>query len=55
VARPCRPFTGWALGQQVDPEVLKDSLQFLDVGMRGYYCVAEGVAEIAVGDRLFAL
>jgi hypothetical protein len=55
VARPCRPFTGWALGRQVEPEVLKDSLQFLDVGMRGYYCVAEGVAEIAVGDRLFAL
>jgi hypothetical protein len=55
VARPCRPFTGWALGRQVEAEVLKESLQFLDGGMRGYYCVAEGVAEITIGDRLFAL
>jgi hypothetical protein len=55
VARPCRPFTGWALGRQVEAEVLKESLQFLDGGMRGYYCVAEGSTEIALGDRLFAL
>jgi len=55
VARPCRPFTGWALGRQVEPAVLKESLQFLDGGMRGYYCVAAGSAEIAVGDLLFAL
>ena len=55
VARPCRPFTGWALGRQVEPEALKEALQFLDGGTRGYYCVAEGSAEIAVGDRLFAL
>ncbi|HXV91151.1 MAG TPA: MOSC domain-containing protein [Gemmatimonadales bacterium] len=55
VARPCRPFTGWALGHRVESDVLKESLQFLDGGMRGFYCVAEGSAEIAVGDRLFAL
>lgn len=55
VARPCRPFTGWALGRQVEAEVLKESLRFLDGGMRGYYCVAEGSTEIALGDRLFAL
>ena len=55
VARPCRPFTGWALGRRVEPEMLQDSLRFLDGGMRGYYCVAEGTAEIAVGDRLFAV
>jgi hypothetical protein len=55
VAKPCRPFTGWALGRQVEPEVLKESLRFLDGGTRGFYCVAEGTGEIAVGDRLFAL
>lgn len=55
VAKPCRPFTGWALGRQVEPDVLKESLRFLDGGMRGFYCVAEGTGEIAVGDRLFAL
>src|SRR5205807_2196732 len=42
VAHPCRPFTGWALGKQVEPEELKKHLQFLDGGMRGFYCVGEG-------------
>jgi hypothetical protein len=55
VARPCRPFTGWALGRRVEPDVLQESLRFLDGGMRGFYCVAEGTGEIAVGDRLIAL
>jgi hypothetical protein len=54
VARPCRPFTGWALGRAVEPAVLKDSLQFLEDGMRGYYCVAEGTGVVAVGDVLTA-
>src|SRR2546422_4520719 len=30
VAHPCRPFSGWALGGTVEPEVLKETLQFLD-------------------------
>jgi len=55
VAHPCRPFTGWALGRRVEPEVLKAHLQFLDDGMRGYYCAAEGSAVVVVGDRLVAL
>jgi hypothetical protein len=55
VAKPCRPFTGWALGRQVEPEVLKESLRFLDGGTRGFYCVAEGTGEVAVGDLLVAL
>ncbi len=42
VAHPCRPFTGWALGKTVEPEELKKHLQFLDGGMRGFYCVGEG-------------
>jgi hypothetical protein len=54
VALPCRPFTGWALGRRVEPAVLRDSLQFLEGGMRGYYCVAEGNGIVEVGDLLAA-
>jgi len=55
VAHPCRPFTGWALGKQVAPEVLKENLQFLDGGMRGFYCVGEGAGTVEIGDRLALL
>lgn len=55
VAHPCRPFTGWALGQVVEAEVLKSQLQFLDGGMRGFYAVGEGTGVVAVGDRLAVL
>jgi hypothetical protein len=54
-AYPCRPFTGWALGQQVESAVLKEHLQFLDNGMRGYYLQAESSATIELGDELRAL
>ena len=54
VAHPCRPFSGWALGGMVESNVLKETLQFLDDGMRGFYCqgVASGI--VAVGDRVVA-
>jgi hypothetical protein len=52
VAHPCRPFTGWALGKMVEPEELKKHLQFLDNGMRGFYCVAEGTETVALGDLI---
>ena len=55
VARPCRPFTGWALGDRVESSVLKEHLQFLDEGMRGFYCVGEGVGVVQVGDVLCAV
>jgi hypothetical protein len=55
VARPCRPFAGWALGARAEPDVLRDTLQFLDGGTRGYYCLAEGAAEVTLGDRLVIL
>ncbi len=55
VAHPCRPFTGWALGGTVESEVLKSHLQFLDGGMRGFYCVGEGAGIVTVGDRVVAL
>lgn len=56
VAHPCRPFTGWALGgRQVEPEVLKSHLQFLDGGMRGFYCVGEGAGTVQLGDQVVLL
>ena len=55
VAHPCRPFTGWALGKIVEPDVLKENLQFLDDGTRGYRLQATGEAMVSVGDRLVVL
>ena len=55
VAHPCRPFTGWALGKTVEPEELKKHLQFLDNGMRGFYCVGEGVGIVSLGDSVAVL
>ena len=54
VAHPCRPFSGWALGGRVESDVLKDTLQFLDDGMRGFYCQGVGSGIVAVGDRVVA-
>jgi len=52
VAHPCRPFSGFAHGhQRVAPDVLQATLQFLDGGMRGFYCGSiSGPAVVAVGD-----
>lgn len=55
VAHPCRPFTGWALGKQVEPEELKKHLQFLDGGMRGFYCVGAGTGTVSLGDQIAVL
>ena len=55
VAHPCRPFTGWALGGMVEADVLKEQLQFLDGGTRGYYCRGVGTGIVAVGDRVVIL
>jgi hypothetical protein len=57
VARPCREFSVFAHGgERVDPEALKATLQYLDGGMRGFYCAllpGEAVPDeitLAVGD-----
>jgi hypothetical protein len=55
VAHPCKPFTGWALGKTVEPEELKKHLQFLDGGMRGFYCVGEGVGTVSLEDQIAIL
>jgi len=52
VAHPCRPFAGWALGGTVEADVLKEQLQFLDGGTRGYYCRGVGSGIVTVGDRV---
>lgn len=58
VAHPCKPFSGFAHRHQlVAPEVLKGTLQFLDDGMRGYYCAPDtsGPVVIQVGDLVSLL
>jgi hypothetical protein len=55
VAHPCKPFTGWALGKTVAPEEMKKHLQFLDNGMRGFYCQGEGSGTVALGDSIAIL
>ena len=55
VAHPCRPFSGWALGERVESDVLEETLQFLDSGTRGFYCQAVGSGIVAVGDRVAVL
>ena len=55
VAEPCRPFSGWALGDVVESRVLKETLQFLEGGTRGYYCTGVGSGIVSVGDRVAIL
>jgi len=54
-AEPCRPFTAWAQGRQVESKVLKENLQFLQDGMRGFYLQAESSAFVEPGDILSAM
>jgi hypothetical protein len=53
VARPCLPFSGYVLGGT--EALVKTTLQFLDDGLRGFYCALEqdAPAPIAVGDNVF--
>ena len=47
VAHPCKPFTGFALRHEtVPPEAFKQSLQFLDGGVRGFYCTWAGAPAV---------
>ena len=58
VAKPCVPFSEYVLNQETKPsaELIKDTLQFLDDGMRGYYCSWEGESLIVEpGYGLFLL
>lgn len=55
VAHPCRPFSGWALGGMVESAVLKETLQFLEGGTRGYYCRGVGSGIVSLGDSVVLL
>ncbi len=52
VAHPCKPFSGWALGRKVESDVLKETMQFLDGGTRGFYCQGLSSGILSIGDRL---
>ena len=57
VAVPCMPFAKFALRDPEAPtEAIKSSLQFLDHGLRGYYCAYAGpkTATIRFGAKVFA-
>ena len=53
VAAPCRPFSGFVT-HVVEAVVVKETLQFLDDGLRGFYCALAQAqpATIAVGDHV---
>jgi hypothetical protein len=54
VAPPCREFSGYAARDSA-PESIKQALQFLDDGLRGFYCslTSAGPSTITVGDEVF--
>jgi hypothetical protein len=54
VATPCQPFSKY-VSRQTEPAVIKDTLQFLDHGTRGFYCTFEDEqpVTIEVGDEVF--
>lgn len=57
-APPCAPFSRWALGSLgavADATLLKQTLQFLDRGTRGYYCACEDTGEVRLGDRVYLI
>ncbi|HJW09716.1 MAG TPA: hypothetical protein VJ483_08790 [Holophagaceae bacterium] len=59
VAHPCAEFSHYALDlppTTADAAVLKETLQFLDAGRRGFHMTfADGPRWIDVGDEVFAL
>ncbi|HKZ69281.1 MAG TPA: MOSC domain-containing protein [Anaerolineales bacterium] len=53
VARPCQPFSQYA-SRRTEPESIKEALQFLDNGTRGFYCgLEEEEVTVVVGDEVF--
>ena len=56
LALPSVELSGYA-ARQPGPEAMQAALQFLDHGLRGFYCVFEGpaVARVALGDRVYAV
>ena len=58
MARPCLEFSRYALREpraDRDSDAIKDALQFLDGGLRGFYVTPASEAIISVGDRVYLL
>lgn len=53
VALPCQPYSKY-VARSTEPQVIKETLQFLDNGTRGFYCVFEDEAPVTleVGDEV---
>lgn len=56
VALPCVEFSTYS-ARPSGPEAVKAALQFLDHGLRGFYCAFDGPAsaQVALGDMVYAL
>jgi len=57
VATPCMPFAKYALRDpNASPAAIKSALQFLDHGVRGFYCAFSGpqTARVRLGAKVFA-
>jgi hypothetical protein len=54
-APPCREFSGYA-SRSSEPEVIKEALEFLDDGLRGFYCALGSpvAVMIRIGDEVLA-
>lgn len=57
VAPPCMPFAKYALrDREAPPPAVKAAIQFIDQGIRGYYCAYAGpkTATLRRGDKVYA-
>lgn len=57
VAEPCAPFCRYALGSpDASNETIKATLQFLDHGVRGFYCAFTGSGPVTIhrGAKVFS-
>jgi hypothetical protein len=54
-APPCREFSGYA-SRSSEPEAIKEALQFLDDGLRGFYCALANTVPVVLtmGDAVLA-
>lgn len=60
VAHPCVEFSHYALCRQrgeASNDEIKQTLQFLDDGIRGFYCILDGTepVTVATGDEVYAI
>jgi hypothetical protein len=56
VAAPCAPFATFAVGRPVGGAAMREALQFLADGTRGFYLTlasAEADALVEIGDRVY--